>query len=101
MDEEALRILLSRSLAQRDIAEFLLFAYLDEKPLEAREGIMNFLVHAARQTVGEQPLPDHAAEMWADLCVRRVQEIEMSVQRVKALLVHAASGSAPMTPTGP
>lgn len=101
MEDEALRALLSRSLAQQDIIEFLLFAYLDEKPPEAREIIMNFLVQSARQTVGEKPLSDGAAEMWADICVKRVQAVEKSAQRVRELLARAGSERSSTTTPDP
>lgn len=72
-------------LALRDMVEFLMVAYLDEKPPEAREAIMSVLRNGQRE-LPEKPVSDHAAEIWADIAVLRLQAVERSLSRVQAWL---------------
>ncbi len=81
-DDEFFRATLSRTLAQRDIIEFLLAAYLDTKPKEARE-VLIAILSKDNQPIQAAPLSDLAAEVWADISVRRNEERRQIVQRAR------------------
>ncbi|MEW6121620.1 MAG: hypothetical protein AB1698_03340 [Pseudomonadota bacterium] len=75
---------LATALAQRDIIEFLLAAYLDSKPPEAREVLIRYL-QSDMTPKQAAPLSDQAAELWADLSVRRLEARAAIVRRAQEL----------------